>query len=131
MSYQIPPQNPSSPNNNLDPDQFYEYSNQADDQVSIEQILSNTGFKRRAIVHQSPEQPGSAEKALNTEGNRSINGEGSPRSSEFVVNVSETPAFMGMSYSGGDDGALSDLKFIINEAKKSEGRLFGSKNQDP
>jgi len=128
MSYQIPPQNPSSPNNNPDSDQIYEYANQIDDSSNIEEILSNTGFKRRVIAHQSPEQPLSAEKQLNTEGNRSLTGDGSPRSGELIVNVSETPAFMGMSYSGGDEGALLDLKFIINEAKKSEGRIFGSKD---
>jgi len=126
MSYQIPSQNPSSPPNDTNVDQDYEYTPKSEE-PTIPQ--SKHGFKRRAINPQNNNQQSleindKDENVLVVEAQRDVFTEGSPRSAELIVDVSEKSGYMGMSYPGGDDSGMFNLRLIINEAKRSEGRLY-------
>jgi len=132
MSYQIPSQNPSTPPNDSNGDQDYEYAPKSEEPVFTQ---SKHGFKRRAINHQNNNQQ-SIETTDNNEDvlivetqNQIVFGEGSPRSAELIVDVSEKSGYMGMSYPGGDDSGMFNLRYIINEAKRSEGRMYESMNR--
>lgn len=126
MSYQIPSQNPSTPPNDMNTDQDYEYAPKSDEPVFIQ---NKQGFKRRAINSQNNNlQPlETNEKDDNVfivEAQNAVFTEGSPRSAELIVDVSEKSGYMGMSYPGADDSGMFNLRAIINEAKRSEGRFY-------
>ena len=126
MSYQIPSQNPSTSPNDTNPDQDYEYAPKSDEPIFIQ---NKQGFKRRAINSQNNNPPTIEtnerdDNALIVEPQKDVFTEGSPRSAELIVDVSEKSGYMGMSYPGGDDSGMFNLRYIISEAKRSEGRFY-------
>jgi len=128
MSYQIPSQNPSTPPDDTNTDQDYEYAPKSDEPVFIQ---NTQGFKRRAINSQNNNQPTietdeNDDNVLVVDAPQPVFTDGSPRSVELIVDVSEKSGYMGMSYPGADDNGMFNLRAIINEAKRSEGRFYGS-----
>ncbi len=114
-----------SQNINLDLDDFvYEYGASKEESEITEQLVSQTGFKRRAIVKDEDHIVNEySNKALNEDENKNF-----AISSDLIVNVSESPAYLGVNYPGINEDRLFDIQLIIDEAKKSE-NLFSKSNQ--
>lgn len=128
MSYQVPPRDALLQQSMTDYTPSYEYSGHQDDAVIIQKGPAKGGFVRRIIA-----QPDSGLFSVDETNAMTFNStapgliEGDPQSGCVVVNFSDRTDFYGMEAQSSEDGSMQNLRYIINEAKRAEGRLFTSK----
>lgn len=102
-----------------------------DEEENLQDSLSKSGFKRRAIIHQSSDALSDIEKNGATwlpDTSEPLTFKESTQSEFMVSNSPEKGSFSGMGFQPAEYSSLQTLKCIINEAKQAERYMFSGKS---
>ena len=102
-----------------------------DEAENLQDSLTKSGFKRRAIMHQSSDALSEIEKNGATwlpDTSEPLTFKESMQSDFIVSNSPEKGSFSGMGFQAPEFSSLQTLKCIINEAKQAERYMFSGKS---